>query len=241
VELTPAGEAMLVYSRSMLSLADRARQQLARPPLEGSLRLGLVEDFATARLATVLSIFRKQHPRLELTFSTGLNYTLFEALDSQELDVVLAKRPIGNRRGNLVFVEALVWVGDPNLVEPNRYVPLVTYPAPSDTRDVILQALKDAGYTWNVVVQSTGLFGQAAAVQAGLGVGVFTSHFVPQGLVELPADIGLPKLPPLEYVIDLAAGEKSDALTFFVDALTGVARQMATSGGGDSPQAVARS
>jgi DNA-binding transcriptional LysR family regulator len=233
VELTPAGEAMLVYSRSMLSIAERARQQLSRPSVEGSLRLGLVEDFATAKLSAVLGIFRKQHPCLELTLSTGLNYTLFQALDAGELDVVLAKRPVGKRRGNLVLADSLVWVGDPNLIESNRYVPVVTNPAPSDTRNLILQVLSDAGYTWNIVVQSTGLFGQAAAVEAGLGVGVFTSHFVPQGLTRVPADIGLPELPSLEYVIDSVGGDGTDAIAFFVEVLTGVARQIAASWRGE--------
>ena len=50
VRLTQVGEAALTYARSMLALADQARRQFSEPPLNGSLRLGIVEDFATAKL-----------------------------------------------------------------------------------------------------------------------------------------------------------------------------------------------
>jgi len=48
--LTKDGEVMLGYARELLEVIDRARRQFAQPPLEGSVRFGMVEDFGTTAL-----------------------------------------------------------------------------------------------------------------------------------------------------------------------------------------------
>ncbi|HEY4203711.1 MAG TPA: LysR family transcriptional regulator, partial [Xanthobacteraceae bacterium] len=47
---TEDGERLLSYARRMLSLAEEARDVLARPSDEGAVRLGIPEDFAAYRL-----------------------------------------------------------------------------------------------------------------------------------------------------------------------------------------------
>lgn len=226
IELTQAGEATLLYARSILALAEQARRQFSEPPLNGRLRLGLVEDFATAKLGSMFAVFQKQHPRFELTFETGLSTHLFNALDAGDLDVVVGKRLPGRRKGDLLWREPLVWVGHAEAVAEGGSVPLSTYPAPSETRDVILAALQAAGRPWSIVTQSTGLLGIVAAVEAGIGVTVFGRHFVPPNLRELPPGLGLPELGELEYVVDQRAGPNDVALDAFVAILRGAAVQL---------------
>src|SRR5690606_23053352 len=47
---TEDGERLLSYARRILSLAEEARDVLARPSSEGAVRLGIPEDFAAYRL-----------------------------------------------------------------------------------------------------------------------------------------------------------------------------------------------
>src|SRR3981189_1288006 len=47
---TEAGERLFAYARRLLSLAEEARDVLARPGNEGAVRLGIPEDFAAYRL-----------------------------------------------------------------------------------------------------------------------------------------------------------------------------------------------
>src|ERR1700739_1612163 len=54
---TEAGERLLSYARRLLSLAEEARDVLARPGNEGAVRLGIPEDFAAYRLAKLLASF----------------------------------------------------------------------------------------------------------------------------------------------------------------------------------------
>ena len=226
IKLTQVGEAALIYARSMLALADQARRQFSEPPLNGSLRLGIVEDFASAKLGSVFAVFQKQHPRFELTFETGLSTSLLNALDAGDLDVVVAKRLPGRETGSLLWQEPLVWIGQPDVIGEGGTVPLATYPAPSETRDLTLAALQNAGRRWSIVTQSTGLLGIVAAVEAGLGVAAFGRHFVPAHLRELDPDLGLPQLGMLDYVIDQRSGPSDAAVEAFVTIVRMAATQL---------------
>src|SRR6201996_3674874 len=63
---TEAGERLMSYARRLLSLAEEARDVVARPGHEGAVRIGIPEDFAAYRLAKVLAGFSRAHPNLRL-------------------------------------------------------------------------------------------------------------------------------------------------------------------------------
>jgi DNA-binding transcriptional LysR family regulator len=123
-------------------------------------------------------------------------------MDAGELDLVLAKRPEGDQRGQLVWRDRLVWIGPPApRIEPGQPVPLILYDAPSITRSVALKALEGAGLTWRIACTSGSLLGLRAAALAGLGVTVHASGLMPDGLAEVPAACRLPDLPDVEFVV----------------------------------------
>ena len=61
---TEAGERLLSYARRLLSLAEEARDLLARPDSQGAVRLGIPEDFAAYRLTKLLATFSRFASRL---------------------------------------------------------------------------------------------------------------------------------------------------------------------------------
>src|SRR5471030_410683 len=63
---TEAGERLLSYARRLLSLAEEARDVMARPGHEGAVRLGIPEDFAAYRLTKLLATFSRARPGLRL-------------------------------------------------------------------------------------------------------------------------------------------------------------------------------
>src|SRR6201981_2432788 len=63
---TEAGEKLLSYARRLLSLAEEARDVLARPASEGAVKLGIPEDFAAYRLAKLLARCTRERPGLRL-------------------------------------------------------------------------------------------------------------------------------------------------------------------------------
>ncbi|HVJ54158.1 MAG TPA: LysR family transcriptional regulator [Aliidongia sp.] len=228
VDLTPAGISMLVYVRSILAMADDARRQLEVPPVEGILRVGIADEFATTKLSAVLGIFRAQHPRFEMRFLTGRNDYLYGALDRNEVDIILGKCPTGRKRGELIWREPLVWIGQSwALPGPKEAVPLVTYLRPSETRDVAEAALLAARRSWSVVAECANLLGLLAAAEAGLGIMALGRNFVPQGLQEIPPEAGLPRLGTLDFVLDRRIGASDPAVETFASVLREVAKQLA--------------
>lgn len=73
-----------------------------------------------------------------------LSGTLHRQLAAGRLDLVLAKRRAGDTHGQLVWQDALVWIGAPELrLDPDRPVPLVVFPPPGITRARALEVLEE--------------------------------------------------------------------------------------------------
>ena len=224
VELTQAGRSLLVYATAMLGLAEQVRGHFDQPPREGVLKLGIVEDYLVGDLPRILTLFKRQHPRFGLSLRTGLSTRLLEGLEEGTLDVVLAKRRPGRSRGRLLFTEPLIWVGRPDVLEgPGDSVPLATYPAPSETRDTMLDALRREGRMWTIAAESATLSGLAAAVASGFAISAFSRRFVPPSIPIVAPDLGLPALGSLDYVIDQRAFPREPAIDAFVEILAATA------------------
>lgn len=202
VRLSHQGQLLHQYAVRILQLMDEAMTTVCGPPLNGTVRLGLPEDFASSRLATALASFVQRNPGVDLIIKTGLSGELFRELDEGKHDLVFAKRLQGSERGTLVRTEPLCWCGSASQPIRGRQValPVAVHPQPSITRERIFAALNGAGLPYRVAVVSSSVMVIQAAVIAGLGVGAFTGYAIPEGLVRL--DEGLPDLGVLEYVID---------------------------------------
>lgn len=202
VRLSQQGEVLHGYALRILQLMDEAMTTVGGPPLDGTIRLGLPEDFASSRLSAVLASFVQRNPGVDLIIKTGLSGELFRELDEGKHDLVFAKRLRGSGRGTLVRTEALYWCGSATVPLPDHQapIPVAVHPQPSITRERIFAALEGAGIPYRVAVVSSSVMVIQAAVMAGLGVGAFTGYAIPEGLVRI--EEGLPDLGVMEYVID---------------------------------------
>jgi DNA-binding transcriptional LysR family regulator len=205
VQLTPDGAAMVAFAQGILDAHERAERYFSEAQLRGRLRFGTSEDFVFSRLPDVLRDFRRSHPMLDLELTVGSSSALNTKLDDGELDLVLAKRPLGDDRGQLVWREPLVWAGAPGaVVDPGEPVPLILHPPPSVTRDRVLPALERAGRAWRIACTSGSLTGLRAAALAELGVLVLARALIPAGLAELASVATLPVLGEAEFVLRAA-------------------------------------
>jgi DNA-binding transcriptional LysR family regulator len=202
VRLSRHGEALHRYAVRILDLMDEAVTSVCGPSLNGSVRLGLSEDFASTRLAEALASFVQRNPEVELVVTTGLSGDLFRELDEGRHDLVFAKRLSGSQRGRLMRSEPLCWCIGPDspLTGGESILPLAVHPEPSISRERIFEALRAAGRPFRVSIVSSSIVVLKAAVTAGLGVSAFAGFVMPDGLVRLDQD--LPDLGVLEYAVD---------------------------------------
>lgn len=207
VALTADGEALLGHARAMLAIDGQVHALFAENNLRGSLRLGISEDFVTSRLTDVLEDFVRAHPSVDLELTVALSGALYQMQDNGDIDLVLAKRRLGDTHGRLIYREPLIWLArDPETILPaGGVVPLIAFPAPSITRSVALEALSSHGVAWRIVCTCGSLSGLTAAARAGMGVLVQPRSMAPAGLREL-APGRLPVLEDVEFVLVPRAG-----------------------------------
>lgn len=210
VSVTAEGEMLLAYARQMLRLNDEVVARVREPDLEGVVRLGTPEDFATMHLPGVLSEFARTYPKVALEVTTDLTLNLLERFQGGEFDLVLIKRErLGPIDGIRVWREPLVWAALDRFMGEQAPLPLVVSPHPCVYRKRALSALDEAGRAWRIAYTSTSLAGAQAAVRAGLGVTVLPRDMVPDGLTTLGTGEHLPLLDDTEIALIQAPGTLS--------------------------------
>lgn len=196
--LTPEGEIFLGYARQIFALHREAMDRFKQPELEGTVRFGIPEDFASVFLSEVLVDFTRIHPRILLNIECDLTMNLYHRFQDKEFDLVLVKmnRPEDFPNGLDVWSEPLEWMGDASLIDPDKPVPLVLSPKPCVYRAEAIRTLEQAGLKWRLAFTSPSYASTVAAVTAGMGVSVLPHTMIPTELQSLPASL----LPPLEDI-----------------------------------------
>ncbi len=201
VALTPEGETLIGYARTIVETGERAERHFAGTKLRGHVRFGASEDLVLSWLPSVLKGFVAEHPEVDLEFSIALSSTLIARYDAGDLDVVLCKRWPGETRGEVVWRDEIVWAGAGLAPSPGEPVPLILYPAPSITRSMALAALSQAEVKWRIACTSEALSGVVAGAKAGLGLATLARNLVPDGLTVLGPVAGLPALGTLDFIL----------------------------------------
>jgi len=196
--LTPDGEILLNYARQIIKLHHEVLDRFQEPDLEGEVRFGLPEDFASVFLSDVLTEFSRLHPRILLNIECDLTLNLFDRFKRKEFDLVLVKmsRPEDFPNGINVWSETLEWVGNKDLLAQSREhpIPLILSPQPCVYRSRAIKSLEKAKKKWRIVFSSHSFASTVAAVKAGMGVTVLPRNMVPDNLDVIRKQKGLPSL-----------------------------------------------
>lgn len=196
--LTSDGEIFLSYARKIFQLNRDAIDHFRQPDLQGEVRFGLPEDFASIFLSEVLTEYARLHPRIFINVQCDLTLNLFERFKKNEFDLVLVKmnKPEDFPNGIDVWTETLEWVGESYFFELNNEepVPLVLSPQPCVYRSRAINALEKRNRKWRVGFSSHSYAVTTAAVKAGIGVTVLPRNMVPADLKIIQPAAHIPKL-----------------------------------------------
>lgn len=194
--LTAEGEVLLNYARKIVKLNRDAMDRFKHPELQGEVRFGLPEDFASVFLSDVLIEYASLHPRIMLNIECDLTLNLYERFKKREFDLVLVKmnQPEDFPNGLDVWSEALEWVGNKELFETDEVIPLVLSPQPCVYRTRAIHALEKMNKRWRIVFSSHSFAGTIAAVKANMGITVLPRNMVPTDLAIIRTNQQLPSL-----------------------------------------------
>lgn len=206
IVMTPAGEALVDFARSIIETNERVERFFAGTKLRGKVRFGASEDLVSSWLPPVLKRFGDNHPEVDLEFTIALSSTLISRYEAGDLDAVLCKRWPGEQRGQVVWRDKLVWTAArQDDAKRDATVPLILYPPPAITRSLALSALQHAGVPWRITCTSDSLNGVVSATRAGFGVTPLARSLIPPGLTEIEPGGTLPDIGEVDFIL-LRAG-----------------------------------
>lgn len=222
VRLTAEGEVLLGYARRLLKLNEEAVARFLTPTLTGRVRFGTPNDIGDRVLPSVLTLFARSHPAVEVEVNVGRSVDLVAKLDAGELDLTLINAGndgLDDARGEVIYSEELVWAGrDGGLAMQRSPLPLALANPGCAWRRTALDALDRQGLAYRIAYSCEQCAGQEAAMTADLAIAPFPRSLVKPPLRRLGAEQGLPALG--EYHIKLILGHQRN------DAVEALARQM---------------
>jgi DNA-binding transcriptional LysR family regulator len=200
--LTPDGEVLLEFARSMLRLNDEARGRFSMPGIAGHVTLGTPDLYAAYLLPEVLNNFARTHPNVEIHLRCTRSVYLSAALEREEIDIALMTNQPEFRRGELIRHEPVVWAASQSETqERHRPLPLAVLPQGSVYRQIAIDALNAAAIPWTIRSICDSFAGLQAAVLAGVAVSAFPLCTMTPNIRTLSKSDSLPELPPIEMVL----------------------------------------
>jgi DNA-binding transcriptional LysR family regulator len=234
IHLTPDGDMVMSYAKSILRLHDELLSRLSSPDVQGHVVVGTPDLYAAYVLPTVLSVFKQAYPGIQVEVRCALSTPTVERVQRGEVDIALVTRMNDFTRGLVVHQEQLVWMGGENsrahFQDP---VPLALLPPGNVYREYAIDRIERAGRKWQIVCVSESVSGLQAAVFAGIAITVLGRCALVRGMRELPPDEGFLPLPKVDLLLYKAPGASSPAVDALHDYL---AKYVALSASGDSPQ-----
>ncbi|MCC5792359.1 MAG: LysR family transcriptional regulator [Legionellaceae bacterium] len=222
LSLTPDGEIFLGYAKRMYALHRESLDRFKAPALQGDIRFGVPEDFASMLLSEVLVEFSRRHPRVLLKVECDLTQNLTERFTAGDFDLILTKMTQYQLDTESVRVctEPVVWIGKKELLpmmDRQSQIPLVLSPSPCRYHAMVVAALDKAGMGWRLAYSSSSYMGKMAAVRAGLGITAIQRRLIPEYLDVLDEDC-LPVLDNIHVALlkNKKAGYAVESLEHFI-------------------------
>lgn len=212
--LTPAGEALLSRAKSILVDIKEAADLFLEPPT-GVVHVGFPDDFDERVLERILLEFSNTYPGIQVVARSGCTARYPDAIRSGDLDVAVCSG-LKDLGGQSLYIEPIVWASRAGVRWPrDAPVPLAILDRQCYWRDLPIEALNRAGWTYRVAFQSSSFTSLQAALRAGSAVGLLPRSSVGDGLEVLTAAEGFPELPvSRRSILRSASGLKqiSDAM-----------------------------
>ncbi|KTD35448.1 LysR family transcriptional regulator [Legionella moravica] len=222
LSLTPDGELFLGYAKRIYELHRESLDRFKTPELQGELRFGLPEDFASMMLSDVLVEFSRLHPRVMLNVDCDLTLNLIERFHQGDFDLILIKTNEKDQitEGINFWNEPVEWIGKKELLpelNEKAIIPLILSPTPCVYRGNVIESLNQHHLKWRLAFSSTSYAGKMAAVRAGLGITAIQRSMIPNYLDRLD-DYFLPSLKDIHVSLikKEAANKAIDSLEFFI-------------------------
>ncbi len=210
--ITAEGEVLVPYARRLIKLHEETVAAMIKPNVVGSVKIGIIDDYALRFLPNILSRFAAAYPQVQVTVRCEPTSLLVPALENGELDLVLVNGNPGED-GEIIRHDQAVWVTSANhLTHEEDPLPLAVFHAECIFRKWALEALDSINRRYRVAYQSPSVAGIIATVSAGLAVAILFDSVAPQEFRRLRSDDSFPELPEATIILKRAPGRCAAAV-----------------------------
>ena len=254
VRPTQAGEAALIRAIGILDAVRSLEGAAGTGPLSGTLRIGATDVVVLHRLPSVLQLFRRRHPGVELELRIEGSLPLVQALRARTIELALVTLPVAEPPGPIrpLYRDALVFVAAPDhpLAGSRRLsirrvarFPLLAHRAGSVTRSLIDGEFTARGIVPRISMEVSSPEVMRELARSGLGIAILPRIGVRRelergSLVELP--VGGWDLPRISGLLVPPGGASTRAGRVFVSLLLETAEGAGRLRGGGRPAPTSR-
>jgi DNA-binding transcriptional LysR family regulator len=137
MSLTPDGETVVTYARSILRLHDELLARMLSPDIQGDVVLGTPDLYAAFMLPDILAVFRRAFPHIKIELRCSLSTPLVQMVQKRQVDIALVTRMNDFTGGQVVRREQLLWMaGMASDAHNENPVPLALLPPDNIYRDL---------------------------------------------------------------------------------------------------------
>lgn len=210
VVLSAAGERLLPVARDVTGRLDAALRDLTADDLHGTLRLGIPDDQSKEVLSRIVGAFAQTHPLVDLDVTCALSAGFPEALAAGHLDLAIYEVAQPQSGLDVLRRERTCWmVSRHHDLMARDPLPVALFDRDCWWRDVALEALRKTQRPYRIVYSSQSVAGVAAALEAGIAIGLLGETSMSPNLRQLGAQDSFDKMP----VSSLVLGLRPDAAT----------------------------
>jgi len=218
--LTHTGDVLLSKSRRVLAMLDETAAAVTGEALDGGVHVGIPDEYGSPFLPGILARFAALHPLVQVTVTCASCPTLHKQIARGALDLAVEIGDMDTGDGELLGHEPTVWAtSSRHLAHERDPLPLALFDAACWWHDRAIDVLERSGRAYRVAYTSAGIAGVAAAINAGLAVGVLGRETLPVGVRVLSPTEGFAELPPSRVILRRRAGATSPAVDGMAEAL----------------------
>lgn len=192
IGVTAEGEQLLSYARRMLALNDEALQRLTSQDYEGEITLGVPADIIYPYIPQVLRRFAAEFPRVKIKLVSSPTKILRDMFGRGECDAIITTESQPGPGGESLVTLPLVWVGAVGGTAWRKNPLPVAFCTNCIFRAGVLKKMDEAGFDWQMVVESDLDNAVEAVVSADLAVHALIKGVYPRQTEPVPQDSGLP-------------------------------------------------
>ncbi len=197
--LSGEGQRLLDFARRMVRLNDETMTAFAETDMNGTIKLGLPDDYADRLLPQVLAGFARIFPSVEIDVHCSASSNVTERIRIGELDLGIVTSSDTGGIGRIIRREPLLWVmSSGHCVDQIDPLPLAIGPPDCAWRTSATTALDSVGRSYRIAYSSAAAAAISGAVLAGLAVSVLPESAVRAAMRVLGDRDGFPELPPCD-------------------------------------------